>query len=110
MKKLKKKKRIKKPKIYGLKVYWPELTHEECELERQKMSDLQKQKCAICDRHENEFKKRLCIDHNHKTGKVRALLCYYCNKFRIGRNTIESAEFILNYLLKYDLRVDNNEK
>lgn len=104
MKKLKKK-RIKKPKIYGLKVYWPELTHEECELERKKLSISQDNKCAICKRDESEFKKRLCIDHNHKTGKVRALLCYYCNKFRVGRNTIESAELILNYLLKYDKRI-----
>jgi hypothetical protein len=37
-------------------------------------------KCAICDRHQSELKQSLCVDHNHKTGKVRGLLCDSCNK------------------------------
>ena len=36
-------------------------------------------KCAICDRHQSEFKRGLSIDHDHKTGKVRGLLCTRCN-------------------------------
>lgn len=32
-------------------------------------------RCAIC----NEIPKRPCIDHDHATGKVRAILCNYCN-------------------------------
>lgn len=35
--------------------------------------------CAICGRHENEFTRRLHVDHNHSTGKVRGLLCTNCN-------------------------------
>src|ERR1700676_774643 len=35
--------------------------------------------CAICKVHQSNFQKRLYIDHNHKTGKVRALLCVNCN-------------------------------
>jgi hypothetical protein len=35
--------------------------------------------CAICKRHESKFKKKLHIDHDHKTGKVRDLLCAGCN-------------------------------
>ena len=35
--------------------------------------------CAICKRHESKFKKKLHVDHDHKTGKVRDLLCAGCN-------------------------------
>ncbi len=41
----------------------------------------QKGCCAICGRHSSEFKRRLAVDHNHKTGKVRGLLCVNCNRF-----------------------------
>ena|SRR5579859_2997989 len=43
-------------------------------------------RCAICDRHESEFKVRLAIDHNHATGEIRGLTCTYCNHRVIGRH------------------------
>ncbi len=41
--------------------------------------ELQNYSCAICSKSETELNKRLNIDHDHKTGKVRGLLCSNCN-------------------------------
>ena len=35
--------------------------------------------CAICGIHQNDINKKLAVDHNHLTGKVRGLLCSKCN-------------------------------
>ena len=35
--------------------------------------------CAICGNPNAEYKRRLHIDHNHSTGKIRGLLCVRCN-------------------------------
>jgi len=93
-----KKSKLKSSKPYGLCKYWPELTQANAEKERQKLFDKQKGRCAICGKEEKEFKRRLNVDHNHKTGQVRGLLCYRCNKFVVGRHTYESASKVLNYL------------
>lgn len=39
----------------------------------------QNYKCAICNRHQSEFDRALCVDHCHSTGQVRGLLCIPCN-------------------------------
>lgn len=65
--KLCKKQRRKQKYTYGLtEAQW-------YEMERQ-----QGGVCAICLKPQTP-KKLLCVDHDHKTGKVRALLCGKCN-------------------------------
>lgn len=43
----------------------------------EKLRKEQNNKCAICG--QQPSKKRLSVDHNHKTGEVRGLLCNNCN-------------------------------
>lgn len=46
----------------------------------------QKYLCNVCKRHEKEFPKRLAVDHDHKTGEIRGLICTYCNRYIVGRH------------------------
>lgn len=59
--------------------------------------------CSVCKKPREAFKKNLSVDHSHVSGRIRGLLCYRCNKFLIGRQTIESAGKVLAYLLEYDV-------
>lgn len=43
------------------------------------MLEMQNNKCAVCGS-ERTAKKRLVVDHDHTTGKVRKLLCDTCNR------------------------------
>ena len=43
------------------------------------MFNKQNGSCKICNTHQSNLKFRLCVDHNHKTGQVRGLLCSKCN-------------------------------
>lgn len=62
----------------------------------------QQNSCALCKKHKSHFSKNLAVDHNHKSGKVRGLLCFYCNKRVVGRHNLESATRLFNYMLSYD--------
>ena len=64
-----------------------------------KMFEQQKGKCAICKRHQNNLTRTLCVDHDHKTNQVRALLCVTCNT---DVSVVEDRlKEMLNYLNKY---------
>tara|TARA_R110000868_G_C10318385_1_gene712864 strand:+ start:65 stop:478 length:414 start_codon:yes stop_codon:yes gene_type:complete len=61
----------------------------------------QEYKCKICKRHADEFKKGLVVDHNHKTDKVRALLCVNCNSQLHVLENKELYDKYMNYLNEY---------
>jgi hypothetical protein len=72
------------------------------------MCEEQGNRCAICHTHKDDidhasFKHNsLVIDHDHKTGKVRGLLCPTCN-LMVG-HAQESPERLMNgaaYLTKH---------
>ena len=45
-----------------------------------KMARKQENRCAICGRRsDSDYFRYLFVDHDHKTGKVRGLLCGQCN-------------------------------
>jgi hypothetical protein len=61
--------------------------------EYDKILKLQKGRCAICGNFPKNF--RLAVDHCHKTGLIRGLLCWRCNnaigKFNDSQTLIFSA-------------------
>ena len=57
-------------KKYGISITWEDYNT---------LFAVQKGCCALCGRHESEFKYRLCVDHDHETGEIRGLLCSKCN-------------------------------
>jgi len=65
----------------------------------EKMFELQKECCAICNIHQSKLKKKLFVDHDHTTGKVRGLLCPQCNSV-LGyvNDSIEVLVKMIGYL------------
>ena len=69
----------------------------------QEMYESQDKKCYLCHRDISLEKKQkradmAYVDHNHKTGKVRSILCHSCNTM-IGY--VENQEICLDKLKKY---------
>lgn len=62
------------------------------------MLKTQNGKCAICHEEKNET---LCVDHDHKTGKVRGLLCTHCNHVvGFAKDNIKILDETIKYLDK----------
>jgi len=59
--------------------------------------------CAICGKNAENDYQRLGVDHCHKTGKNRGILCSHCNS-GIGylQDNIEILKNSIKYLKKYE--------
>jgi hypothetical protein len=60
----------------------------------------QKNRCAICNKHRNKFKRNFAVDHCHITGKIRDLLCGVCNT-RLGYYEKSDINKLKAYLNKH---------
>lgn len=59
----------------------------------------QKGCCYICKNHQSLFQRSLAVDHCHRTGKVRALLCDKCNvALGLVDDNIELLKLMISYL------------
>ncbi len=86
--------RKKYSRNYNNKIITPERYNE--------ILNVQENKCAICGRSQHNLKRKLCVDHNHKSGSIRGLLCNRCN-FMLGY-AIDDVNILKNaikYLLKF---------
>lgn len=69
--------------------------------EYNEMLETQSGSCAICGVTPTEHDERLCVDHNHETGKVRGLLCSRCNlAIGILQDSPELCQSATDYLLQ----------
>lgn len=64
------------------------------------LKEMQDYRCALCKK-----KKKLSVDHNHTTGRVRGLLCYSCNTLLGQANdNQDKLRAAIAYLDNYELR------
>lgn len=73
-----------------------------CGLTLEQYEDLlaaQEYRCAVCRRPARDDQRRMAVDHNHRTGQIRGLLCYRCN-YGIGwfrdnaTNLVAAGEYL----------------
>ncbi len=65
----------------------------------------QKGFCATCGRHQTEVGKTLQVDHCHKTGQVRGLLCFTCNA---ALGNVKDNTNTLKNMIKYLEEMSND--
>lgn len=76
------------------------LTIEEVEYQLSVQNNL----CATCSKpiHLEHDKEKACVDHNHETGQIRALLCNHCNRaLGLVLEDTKTLENMIKYLRYY---------
>ena len=73
---------------------WSRITIEEYNILLKK----QKGKCAICKIDKDPIGRKFAVDHQHKSGKIRGLLCGNCNR---GIGLLQDDPKIILQAFKY---------
>ena len=74
--------------------------------EVEKFISKQEQRCSICG---VIPEKRLCLDHCHKTGKIRGLLCENCNRgIGMFQDDVAALKQAIAYLEKHQIICEND--
>ena len=65
-----------------------------------KMLKAQKYRCAICGKHQDDEVRNFAVDHSHRTGQIRGLLCNYDNSrlMKYLRDNRKRAKGLVMYL------------
>lgn len=95
---LKQVKRWQKANPEKMKLYWIKQKYGLNSNTYMEMLNSQEHKCKIC-----KEKVKLVVDHSHKNGNIRGLLCNSCNT-AIGffKESIESLESAILYLKSFE--------
>ena len=66
-----------------------------------KIYESQNGRCKTCETHQCDLSKILYVDHDHKTGAVRGLLCGSCNScLGFSKDSIKTLKNMITYLNK----------
>lgn len=65
--------------------------------------EIQKGLCPVCLKQLYKYKdpsgrKAANVDHDHRTKRVRGLLCWFCNRTKVGNITLDEAKRVVTYL------------
>ena len=83
-----------KEKLLKYQQEWSLKFHYGLSIEQhEKLLNSQHKKCAICNR-----KVKLCVDHDHKTGKVRGLVCHRCNTLLVVFDNKRLFKSMIKYI------------
>lgn len=63
-----------------------------------RLYQIQQGRCVVCKKHQQDLKHKLHVDHDHKTGVVRGLLCINCNT---ALGCVNDSVDVLNSLIGY---------
>ena len=69
---------------------------------QEKLLSSQNHCCAICKIHESKCRRILAIDHDHRTKKIRGLLCDNCNRcLGLLKDNLQVLKSAVEYLAKH---------